>query len=62
MSFKEQIRIENSNLTSVVRNIKKFITYLDARKVVYLDWSIFSVNNEWAKAFEETQSQARLDM
>ncbi|XP_050450054.1 uncharacterized protein LOC126850786 isoform X1 [Cataglyphis hispanica] len=62
MAFKRPIRIENSNLTSVVRNIKKFTTYLDARKVSYLNWTIFQTSDEWVKIFKETQPQARLDI
>lgn len=62
MSFKQVVRVESSNLTSVVKNVKEFMAYLDARKVTYLDWTVFQVSNEWLKAFEETQPQGRLDM
>lgn len=62
MAFKRPVRVESSNLTSVVRNIKKFVTYLDTRKVTYLNWTIFQTSDEWVKAFEETQPQGRLDM
>jgi len=62
MAFKQVVRIENANLTSVVRNIKGFVTYLNARKVKYLDWSIFQISDEWNKTFNEMQRQGRLDM
>lgn len=62
MAFKRPVRAESSNLTSVVRNIKKFVTYLDTRKVTYLNWTIFQTSDEWVKAFKETQPQGRLDM
>lgn len=62
MSFKQVVRIESSNLTSVVRNIKGLVAYLDERKLTYLDWSGFHISDEWAKTFEETQAQGRLDM
>ncbi|XP_072756384.1 uncharacterized protein Ldd isoform X2 [Anoplolepis gracilipes] len=62
MAFKRPIRVEYSNLTSVVKNTKKFVTYLDARKVTYLNWTIFQTSNEWKTTFKETQPQARLDV
>lgn len=62
IAFHQAVRIENSNLTSVVRNVKSFVAYLDARKVAYLNWTIFQTSDEWAKAFTETQLQGRLDM
>lgn len=62
MAFKRPVNVENSNLTSVVRNMKKFVTYLDTRKVTYLNWTIFQTSDEWVKSFKETQPQARLDM
>jgi len=62
MAFKQAVRIENANLTSVVRNIKGFVTYLNARKVKYLNWSIFQISDEWNKTFNELQRQGRLDM
>lgn len=62
MAFKRVVRIENSNLTSVVRNIKGFVTYLDTRKVMYLNWSTFQTSDEWKNTFNEMQFQGRLDM
>ncbi|XP_019697173.1 ATP-binding cassette sub-family A member 13 isoform X1 [Harpegnathos saltator] len=62
MAFKQTVRIQNTNLTSVVRHVREFVAYLDARKVKYLDWSVFRVNDDWAKAFEETQTQGRVDI
>lgn len=62
MAFKRPVRIENSNLTSVVKNIRKFVTYLDTRKVTYLNWTIFQTSDEWVKVFKETQPQGRWDM
>lgn len=62
MAFKQVVRIENSNLTSVVRNIKGFVTYLNSRKVKYLNWNIFEISDEWKQTFNEMQQQGRLDM
>ncbi|XP_067204074.1 uncharacterized protein ldd isoform X2 [Linepithema humile] len=62
IAFHQVIRIENSNLTSVVRNVKSFVAYLDARKVAYLDWTIFQTSDEWTKTFTEMQLQGRLDI
>ncbi|XP_014474957.1 PREDICTED: ATP-binding cassette sub-family A member 13 isoform X2 [Dinoponera quadriceps] len=62
MAFKQLVRIENANLTSVVGHIKEFQTYLDVRKVQYLDWSVFQVSDDWEKTFEETRSQGRMDI
>lgn len=62
MAFKQIVKIENANLTSTVRNIKGFVTYLNSRKVKYLNWGIFEISNEWKKTFNEMQYQGRLDM
>lgn len=62
ISFKQTVAIEKANLTSVVTNIKGFVTYLDARKVKYLNWSIFQASDEWKKTFNEMQLPGRLDM
>lgn len=62
IAFKQVVSVESANLTSVVKNIKRFVTYLDARKVKYLDWSIFEINDEWKTTFNELQYQGRLDM
>lgn len=62
MAFKQVVKIESSNLTSVVRNIKGFVTYLNTRKVKYLNWSIFEISDEWKQTFNEMQQQARSDM
>ncbi|XP_028048892.2 uncharacterized protein LOC105837746 isoform X2 [Monomorium pharaonis] len=62
MAFKQLVKVENSNLTSVVRNIKGFVNYLDTRKVTYLNWSIFQTSDEWKNTFNELQLQGRLDI
>lgn len=62
MAFKRSVKIENSNLTSVVRNVREFVTYLNTRKVTYLNWTIFQTSDEWSKVFKEIQPQARLDI
>jgi len=62
MAFKRPIKIENANLTSVVKTVKGFVTYLNTRKVKYLNWSIFQISDEWKKTFNEMQHQGRLDM
>lgn len=62
MAFKQTVRVENANLTSVVRHVKEFMAYLDAKKVKYLDWSVFEVNDNWVKTFEEMHNQGRIDM
>ncbi|XP_024889665.1 ATP-binding cassette sub-family A member 13 isoform X1 [Temnothorax curvispinosus] len=62
MAFKQVVRVENSNLTSVVRNVKGFVAYLNARKVKYLNWGIFEITDEWKKTFNEMQHQGRLDV
>lgn len=62
MAFKQVVRIENANLTSTVRNIKGFVTYLNSRKVKYLNWGVFEISDEWKKTFNEMQYQGRLDM
>lgn len=62
MAFKQVVRIENSNLTATVRSIKEFVTYLDARKVKYLNWNIFEISGEWKNIFNEMQYQGRADM
>ncbi|KAL6258986.1 hypothetical protein P5V15_008908 [Pogonomyrmex californicus] len=62
MAFKQPVKIENSNLTSVVRNVKKFMTYLNTRKTKYLNWRIFQISDDWKKTFDETQLQGRLDI
>ncbi|XP_011684588.1 PREDICTED: uncharacterized protein LOC105447955 isoform X2 [Wasmannia auropunctata] len=62
MAFKQTVRIDSANLTSVVRNIKGFVSYLDSRKVKYLNWSIFHTSDEWKKTFNDMQFQGRLDI
>ncbi|KAL0111880.1 hypothetical protein PUN28_013230 [Cardiocondyla obscurior] len=62
MAFKNVVKIENSNLTSVVKNTKAFVTYLNARKVKYLDWNIFEISEEWKQTFREMQLEGRLDI
>lgn len=62
MAFKQVVRIENANLTSVVRNIKEFVNYLDNQKPKYLNWNIFQISDEWKNTFSEMQRQGRLDM
>ncbi|XP_018348552.1 PREDICTED: uncharacterized protein LOC108752306 [Trachymyrmex septentrionalis] len=62
MAFKRPVKIENANLTSVVKTVKGFVTYLNTRKVKYLNWSIFQISDEWKKTFNEMQHQGRLDI
>ncbi|XP_020291877.1 uncharacterized protein LOC109858741 isoform X2 [Pseudomyrmex gracilis] len=62
MALKKVVRPQNTNLTSVVRNVKSFVSYLDTRKVKYLNWTIFSTSDKWTKTFHETQLQGRLDI
>ncbi|XP_011868082.1 PREDICTED: uncharacterized protein LOC105562133 isoform X2 [Vollenhovia emeryi] len=62
MAFKQVARVEMSNLTSVVKNVRRFVTYLDTRKVKYLNWNVFEISNEWKGTFKEMQRQGRLDI
>ncbi|XP_029170086.1 LOW QUALITY PROTEIN: uncharacterized protein LOC114939826 [Nylanderia fulva] len=62
MAFKRPVKIESSNLTSVVRDVRGFVTYLNTRKVTYLNWTIFQTTDEWSKIFKETQLQGKLDI
>lgn len=62
MAFKQTVKVEMANLTSVVRHVREFLTYLNTNKVKHLDWSVFQANDDWAKTFEETHNQGRTDM
>ncbi|XP_032690190.1 uncharacterized protein LOC116853290 isoform X2 [Odontomachus brunneus] len=65
MAFKQTVRVQHANLTSVVKHVKEFVAYLDAqnvRRVKYLDWSVFQISDDWTKTFEETQYQGRKDI
>ncbi|RLU15876.1 hypothetical protein DMN91_011632 [Ooceraea biroi] len=62
MSFKQVVRIKNSNLTSVVKDVKDFVSYLDEQKETNLNWTIFQTSDEWAETFVDTRQQGRLDI
>ncbi|KAG5315958.1 ABCAD protein, partial [Acromyrmex insinuator] len=62
MALKRPVKVENANLTSVVKTVKGFVTYLNTRKVKYLNWNIFQISDEWKKTFNEMQHQGRLDI
>ncbi|XP_043253492.1 retinal-specific phospholipid-transporting ATPase ABCA4 isoform X1 [Colletes gigas] len=62
MAFSHPVAVEKANLTSIVRSVKGFVSYLTSPTLPGPDWSVFKVNDKWMRAFEETQSQGRLDV
>lgn len=62
MAFHKVVAVERSNLTSLVANTRKLVSYLKSPKRSNPDWSVFKFDQRWRETFEETQTQARLNM
>ncbi|XP_035722982.1 uncharacterized protein LOC118441973 isoform X2 [Vespa mandarinia] len=62
MFFKYTVGIEQANLTTVVQVTRAFVSYLESPRRDDPDWSIFEINENWSKAFEDTRSKGRLDI
>lgn len=62
MAFHKVVTVERSNLTSLVANTRKLVSYLKSPKRSNPDWSVFKFGQRWRETFEETRAQARLNM
>lgn len=62
MAFHKVVAVERSNLTSLVANTKKLVSYLKSPKRSNPDWTVFKFGQRWRETFEETLPQARLNM
>ncbi|XP_076176197.1 lipid droplet defective isoform X2 [Ptiloglossa arizonensis] len=62
MVFGQEVKFEEVNLTSVIRTLREFSSYVNSPRQPDLDWSVFKINNKWLEVFEETQFQGRLNV
>ncbi|XP_014612694.1 PREDICTED: uncharacterized protein LOC106791527 isoform X1 [Polistes canadensis] len=62
MFFKSTYGIERTNLTTVVKVTRDFVSYLQSPIRDDPDWSIFRANENWSKVIEDTRSKGRLDV
>ena len=65
MALQRPMIFERANLTGMIGSIRSFVSYFqepESKRLESPTWTTFSISNEWQKAFEETQSQGRLDM
>lgn len=65
MALQRPMPFEKSNLTASIGSIRSFVTYLqeaESKRLESLSWTTFPISNEWKKAFEENESQGRLDV
>ncbi|XP_078047717.1 lipid droplet defective isoform X2 [Augochlora pura] len=62
MVFKQPISIEKANLTGVVSSVNSFMAFMESPKKPSPNWSVFKVDDRWAKAFEDTKPQNRLNV
>ncbi|KAG7198455.1 hypothetical protein KM043_005838 [Ampulex compressa] len=61
-AFKQVVRIEKANLTSLVRNAKDFVAYCNSPKLERPDFGVFRYSERWSAVFNETAAQGRLDL
>ncbi|XP_026675626.1 uncharacterized protein LOC108632621 isoform X2 [Ceratina calcarata] len=62
MALQQVTGIDKSNVTSVIKNAEKFMSFMKSPKKPDPDWSVFKFDEGWRKAFEETRQQGRMDM
>nr|XP_033323682.1 uncharacterized protein LOC117218991 isoform X1 [Megalopta genalis]XP_033323683.1 uncharacterized protein LOC117218991 isoform X1 [Megalopta genalis]XP_033323684.1 uncharacterized protein LOC117218991 isoform X1 [Megalopta genalis] len=62
MVFKQAVSIEKANLTGVVSSVNSFMSFMESPKKPSPNWSAFKVDERWAKAFEDTKPQNRLNV
>ncbi|XP_076641439.1 lipid droplet defective [Halictus rubicundus] len=62
MAFKQAIVIEKANLTGVVSSVNDFMSFMDKPRRSHPNWSVFTVDETWAKVFEDTKPQNRLNV
>ncbi|KAI4485555.1 hypothetical protein M0802_012731 [Mischocyttarus mexicanus] len=62
MFFKNTYGIDKTNLTTVVKVTREFISYLQLPKRDDPDWSIFKANENWSKIIRDMRGRGRLDV
>ncbi|KAK2584735.1 hypothetical protein KPH14_007066 [Odynerus spinipes] len=62
VALSNKVGIERANLTTVVKVIRSFVSYLESPRREEPNWNIFKIDDNWSKAFEDTRSQGRMDI
>ncbi|XP_043289977.1 uncharacterized protein ldd isoform X2 [Venturia canescens] len=62
MALGQPVRINKSNLTSLVTSVKNFVIYLEKVSPKWPDWSVFGTFEEWNEVFLDTRIQSRIDV
>ncbi|XP_076237165.1 lipid droplet defective [Calliopsis andreniformis] len=60
--FRQPLNMEITNVTSTIKSVKNLVSYLTSPKKADPDWTVFTIDDNWAKAFEDTQAEGRVDV
>ncbi|XP_023289550.1 uncharacterized protein LOC105698871 [Orussus abietinus] len=62
MAFRQPVPIERANVTSALKTIREFVSYLKTEPKDDPDWPIFQPPLKWTEAFEDSRSMGRSDL